>query len=157
MGIPYAGWWTRVGGYLIDGVMLYVVQAVLGVFLRHNNTARLNFTMTMQNGTTRHNSFSLLALFIGAVILVVYATLMCGSARGQTVGMMAVGVRVRRDDGLGPIGYGRGLGRALVQLILAYTIVGGLLDDLWPLWDKKNQTLHDKAVGSVVIQSRNAG
>ena len=28
---------------------------------------------------------------------------------------------------------------------------------LWPLWDSKNQTLHDKAVGTVVIRIRNAG
>jgi uncharacterized RDD family membrane protein YckC len=33
----------------------------------------------------------------------------------------------------------------------------GLLDVLWPLWDAKNQTLHDKAVGTVVLRTRNAG
>jgi uncharacterized RDD family membrane protein YckC len=32
-----------------------------------------------------------------------------------------------------------------------------LLSDFWPLWDKKRQTLHDKAVGTVVVRSRSSG
>jgi uncharacterized RDD family membrane protein YckC len=28
----------------------------------------------------------------------------------------------------------------------------GLIDVLFPLWDPKRQTLHDKAVGSVVVK-----
>jgi hypothetical protein len=31
-------------------------------------------------------------------------------------------------------------------------IIPGLLDVLQPLWDRKHQTLHDKIVGSVVVQ-----
>jgi len=27
-----------------------------------------------------------------------------------------------------------------------------LLDGLWPLWDKKRQTLHDKVVRTVVLR-----
>ena len=30
--------------------------------------------------------------------------------------------------------------------------VGSLLDLLWPLWDPRNQTLHDKAAGTVVLR-----
>ncbi len=47
--------------------------------------------------------------------------------------------------------------RSLVQLVMAYTLIVGVLDVLWPLWDQKNQTLHDKAVGTVVLRTRNAG
>jgi uncharacterized RDD family membrane protein YckC len=137
--------------------MLYVVQAAVGVLLRHTDTARLHYAMRMSNGTVTHNSISFLVLFIGAAIFVGYATVMLGSARGQTVGMMAVGVRARTDEGLASLGTARALSRSLVQLALAYTVVGGLLDDLWPLWDAKNQTLHDKAVRSVVVVAREAG
>jgi uncharacterized RDD family membrane protein YckC len=137
--------------------MLYAVQALTGALLRHNGTARLHYAMRMRNGTVSHNSVSFLVLFIGAVFFVGYATVMLGSPRGQTVGMMAVGVRARTDERLGPLGPARALRRSLVQLGLAYTVVGGLLDVLWPLWDAKNQTLHDKAVGSVVVVAREAG
>jgi uncharacterized RDD family membrane protein YckC len=27
------------------------------------------------------------------------------------------------------------------------------LDYLWPLWDTKNQALHDKVVGSIVVRA----
>ena len=27
-----------------------------------------------------------------------------------------------------------------------------ILDYLWPLWDDRNQTLHDKAVSTVVVR-----
>ena len=42
---------------------------------------------------------------------------------------------------------------ALVQIVLAFTIIGGFLDVLWPLWDRQNQTLHDKAAGTVVLRT----
>ncbi len=32
-----------------------------------------------------------------------------------------------------------------------------LLDMLFPLWDKKRQTLHDKVAGSVVLRLRPGG
>ena len=28
-----------------------------------------------------------------------------------------------------------------------------LLDVLWPLWDDRNQTLHDKVVSSIAVRS----
>ena len=54
----------------------------------------------------------------------------------------------RSDPGLRPGG-----SRALVQIVLAFTIIGGFLDVLWPLWDRQNQTLHDKAAGTVVLRT----
>jgi uncharacterized RDD family membrane protein YckC len=69
--------------------------------------------------------------------------------------MIAVGVRVVRDDTHGVLGYGLALGRAVVEQVFRYTGVVWLLDMLFPLWDKKRQTLHDKIVKSVVIRVRN--
>ena len=44
-------------------------------------------------------------------------------------------------------------------LNLLYFLVGlvWVLDMLFPLWDKRRQTLHDKVVGSVVIRTRPPG
>ena len=36
----------------------------------------------------------------------------------------------------------------------AFLIFPALVDYLWPLWDKKNQTLHDKLAKTVVIDLR---
>lgn len=74
-----------------------------------------------------------------------------GSRRGQTPGKMLVGTRVVDEANGTAIGYRRALGRRLVYLL------GGLplyLGWLWCLWDRRNQTWHDKAAGSVVVRTR---
>ena len=71
--------------------------------------------------------------------------------------MMAVGARAVRNESGAVVGYGKAFLRSLVSLLLGYTVIVGILDVLWPLWDAKNQTLHDKAVGTVVLRTRNAG
>ena len=76
--------------------------------------------------------------------------------------MMAVGVRVVRDGTQEVIGYGRAFLRCLMEqifrLLPATTLFLGivwLLDMLFPLWDRKRQTLHDKIAQTVVLRVRN--
>jgi uncharacterized RDD family membrane protein YckC len=98
-------------------------------------------------------------LILGALIAfglgVLYRTLMEGSTRGQTVGKMAMGIAVRDLDDGGSIGYARAFARWLVGYLLWVVIyIPGIIDLLFPLWDAKRQTLHDKAVRSVVVLVR---
>ncbi len=72
--------------------------------------------------------------------------------------------RRRSQAGGPPLGYGRALGRAVVEeflrLLNLLFVLRGLvwvLDRLFPLWDKKRQTLHDKVAGSVVLRVCPAG
>jgi uncharacterized RDD family membrane protein YckC len=162
-GVPYAGWGTRLGGYLIDAVIFIPVLLVLYLVFRHTHTLDVHL-MTRRNGNTTRRTLSLLSPLLTAVVFVVYATVLYGGARGQTVGMMAVGVRVVRDGTHDVLGYGRAFCRALAEQFLrilgTVTIILGviwLLDMLFPLWDKKNQTLHDKVVKTVVIRVRPTG
>jgi len=84
-----------------------------------------------------------------------YGTILCGGQAGQTIGMKATGVRVvNASDGRSPIGYGKALGRAVVEYVLAFLLlIPWIIDMLFPLWDRMNQTLHDKAVSAVVIKT----
>lgn len=159
-GAPYATWGIRVGGYLIDAVIFLVVLVVLFV-LPHTHALELH--LAGRRGTRRRN-FSAVPFLITGVLWIAYGTFLCGSPRGQTVGMMAVGVRAVRDESLGELGYGRALGRALFEGVLRlinllFFLLGlvWILDMLFPLWDKKRQTLHDKVAGSVVLRTRPAG
>ena len=83
--------------------------------------------------------------------------------RGQTPGKQVVGIRVIRDNGE-PSGWGYTFLREfvikflLIGFLTSQTLgVALLVDHLWPLWDraKKMQTLHDKMLGTVVVQNRN--
>jgi len=159
-GVQYAPWGTRLGGWLIDFVILLVPIIILGVAFKHTHTLQFHMMMKQHHGQKR-TTYSGLALLLGTIIALAYSTILYGGPRGQTVGMMAVGVKVVRDESLEPLGYGLALGRALVETVFRATIlllILGLvwvLDMLWPLWDKKRQTLHDKLVRTVVVRVRN--
>jgi uncharacterized RDD family membrane protein YckC len=160
-GPDYATWGIRVGGYLIDFVIFLVILVILAILFRHSHT--LDVHLMARRGTRRRN-FSSVPFLITGVLYILYGTLLCGSARGQTVGMMAVGVRAVRDGSLDVLGYGRALARAvfegvlrLLELLFFLLGVVWVLDMLFPLWDKKRQTLHDKVAGSVVLRTRPAG
>jgi uncharacterized RDD family membrane protein YckC len=126
-----AGWWYRVGATLIDGLVLLIPNAIIGV--------------------SASNFFARWG--IGAVLQAVYLTVLLGSS-GKTVGNRAVSTITVDGQTGGPITYGRAFVRAAVQILLQVTVIGGLLDVLWPLWDQQNQTLHDKAVGTLVLRTR---
>ncbi len=155
---PYATWGIRVGGYLIDALIFLVVLILLVLLFRHSHSLDVHL---MARKGTRRRSFSAVPFVISAALYIAYGTVLCGSERGQTVGMMAVGVRAVRDGTFEVLGYGRALARALVEgvfrLLGLLSILLGLvwlLDMLFPLWDSKRQTLHDKVGGSVVLRVR---
>jgi uncharacterized RDD family membrane protein YckC len=71
--------------------------------------------------------------------------------RGQNPGKALVGIRVIRTNGDAVRTGGmfvRGLAGALAGLIPLY------LDELWILWDRDAQTLHDKIVNTVVVRAK---
>ena len=121
---PRAGFWRRFVGAVIDGILVAIPAYIIE---QHNAGGR-----------------SGIQLLIGLV----YTTVMIGSSRGQTLGQMAMGIRVIDFNTGGSIGYGRALIRWLVSIISALAILIGYL---WMLWDKEKQTWHDKAANDVVV------
>jgi uncharacterized RDD family membrane protein YckC len=85
---------------------------------------------------------------LGLLVSLAYFTVLIGSDRGQTLGQMAMGIRVIDFNGGGSIGYGRALIRWLVSIISALALFIGYL---WMLWDKEKQCWHDKAANDVVV------
>lgn len=78
---------------------------------------------------------------------------------GQTPGKQLVGIRAIKVDG-SPSGWGWTFLREFVVKgmlfggIASYVTFGlaWLIDYLWPLWDKDRQALHDKIVGTLVVE-----
>ena len=154
LGPPLVSYGRRLGGWLIDWLIVVVgsgvIIAVTGAY-NHTNTT------TTFNGSTGHTvGFSVggPGILIHAGIALVYGMLLCGSKRGQTVGMMAVGVRAV-DIGSGEsIGYLRALWRAFFEYLMAVVLlIPWVIDMLFPLWDPMRQCLHDKVSRTIVIQA----
>jgi uncharacterized RDD family membrane protein YckC len=119
-----AGFWTRVGGAIVDGIILAVVGAVLQIALKGPGTV------------------------LTVVVGLLYFTILVGREKGQTVGMGAVGIRVQSKDGGGSIGYGR----AAIRWVGGYiSTVFLLIGYLWMIWDAEKQCWHDKMAGDVVV------
>jgi uncharacterized RDD family membrane protein YckC len=124
---PRAGFWRRFGAYFIDGIILGIVNFILGAIF--SDSAGIAYLLS-------------LAINWG------YFTYFEGGPRGQTVGKMALSIRVLDLKAGGPIGYGRAFVRQLVRIVSGLVIALGYL---WMLWDREKQTWHDKAAGSVVV------
>jgi len=148
-GTQLASYGLRLGGWLIDAILLWVVLALvlwpLHAYRRIHNTGNVHGMSLHTNGV---------GILIPAVVVILYGMLLCGSSRGQTLGMMIVKIRVVDANGGGPIGMGRALGRGAFEYLMAAIIfIPWVVDMLFPLWDQRRQTLHDKVTNSVVVRA----
>jgi uncharacterized RDD family membrane protein YckC len=147
-----AGWWSRVGAALLDGLILVGVIVLLGAVIA--GAVAVNNVLGIVVG-----------VILGIAILVVYVAYPAyfmareGDHNGQTLGKQATGIRVIRDNGQ-PFDIGNGLLREFVVKLLLFGWVGGfffsiptLLNVLWPLWDDQNRALHDMIVSTHVISA----
>lgn len=119
---------------MVDILVFIIPAVIIGALTRNSN------------GTNYGGGFIVFLIYL------IYATLML-SSRGQTLGNKAVGTRVVDANTGGPINAGRALGRTVANVLFwIVLILPWFLDMLFPLWDSRNQTLHDKMAGTVVIK-----
>lgn len=71
---------------------------------------------------------------------------------GQSAGKKATGIRLVREDG-SDAGMGLAFGRWAVTWAIGLVPFGNIVDSLWPLWGDRKQTLHDKAVKTLVVRT----
>jgi uncharacterized RDD family membrane protein YckC len=139
---------------LLDGLILGVPWLVFTAILNavSGNTATVQLGNTTDSvRSSGSGSWVLLLVFV--IIQGLYFACFNGQGTGQTVGNRAPGIAVRDADTGEAIGVGRGLVRWLVRTALySALILPGVLNDLFPLWDKRRQTIADKAARSVVIR-----
>jgi uncharacterized RDD family membrane protein YckC len=163
--------WRRLGAYLIDLLILAPVLAIASALVvlprlfddplwdRLGSSQRL--TPEQAQELVRHMEARLFVPFLlvslgGAVLMGIY-TVTLTHLRGQTVGKMAVGIKVVLfADGSLP-GWGPAITRwglpAVAGLLPWVGGLGVLLIYLWMLWDPNRQGLHDKLAKTVVIRA----
>lgn len=149
-----AGWWSRVGAAVIDGIIITVVALILLAIFSAGFVA----TDDDDTGVGALIVAGIVTTIAFAVAVVLYAPLMMAKTNGKTLGRMAVGNRVVRANGQ-PMTFGWAMLREVAVKALLVGVansvtfgLAGLLDVLWPLWDDENRALHDFVVDTRTVK-----
>ncbi len=132
----YGGFWIRVVAYLIDAVVLGMAFGVLGAF-----TGIDFFNADPEHFDGTGYGLSLVGSWL-------YEALLTSSARGATLGKMAVSLRVVTDDGQ-RLSFARATGRYFAKFVSAIVLMIGFI--MVAFTDRK-RGLHDMMAGTLVVQ-----
>jgi len=144
-GPRYASVWLRIAAYLIDGLVLGVVNAVAYLTV---------IAMTASAGGSGNESAALTAMLAALVLVIVldgiYFVAQEGTS-GQTLGKRVVGTKVVKADGSE-----MSVEAAFIRyffLLLASFAVGGLLTVLMVALSDTKQRIGDRVAGTIVVKA----
>jgi uncharacterized RDD family membrane protein YckC len=148
----YAPWGTRVIGGIIDYLFVFAAVVVLNIFFG-GIFGGLNAGLSAISGDHIASPvccFWVFAMPAGSLLVGLFNKVYLVAQRGYSVGQGVAKVKTVDANG-NLLTQTAALIRLLVQS--AFTLVPflPLLDLLWPLWDERRQTLHDKASNAYVI------
>ncbi len=141
LGRPLASWLKRALAIAVDFLVLSFALSEFG---------REVFPLVVSSGNKAPSNQVLSFLGVSALAWIGYLTLLGSTRRGQTLGMMLYGIAVRDDAGGGQVS----VGRATLRSVVLVGLSSFFIDLLWPLWDPRRQSLHDKAARTVVVDVR---
>ncbi|WP_017596146.1 RDD family protein [Nocardiopsis potens] len=153
-GAPLAGYGRRVGAYIIDRLVIVfggiaVGAAVVGAFF---GLAYLTDPAGYEEGSS---PLMVVGMVIGIACWLLFGLVYrvgCHSRSGRTLGKRLCRSRLVVWETCEPPSAGAALGRELILVLFGFTYIGLLIDLLWPLWDDRRQTVHDKVVRTVVVR-----
>jgi uncharacterized RDD family membrane protein YckC len=140
----YAGFWARVGAYLIDAILLSIVNMVL--FTVFGFSMMPNPAMSDQIGS---GSFWLVYCVVVALNLLYFA-LLESSARQATVGKMALGLIVTDTSGQ-RISFLRATGRYFAKILSGAILLIGFI---MVAFTERKQGLHDMLASTLVLKAK---
>lgn len=142
---PYAEWIKRVGGYLVDVVVLvpaYVVAIIgAGIATAENDVVSIVGTLIAIGG------------YLAAIGVAIWNMIFRQGRTGWSIGKQVIGIRLIGENTGQPIGPGLTFVRMLAHVLDSLPCYLGYL---WPLWDAKRQTFADKIMTTVVIEQKKA-
>jgi len=140
--VGYGGFWRRVAAYILDGILLGIVGAVIGGVAG----------VMMMSGAIDPNELGpqLMLNFLGVSLNVLYNATMESSGTQATLGKMAMGMKVTNLYGQ-RITFINALGRELAK-ILSGLILG--IGYIMAAFDERKQGLHDKIAKTLVLRTR---
>lgn len=146
----YAGWGTRAIGFIIDALLIGIGMGVLYLIL---GTVLASMAGLFGHRVAGGACCMMLLLFpISTLLVGLYNGVYLIALRGYSIGQGVVKVKVVDANGR-LLSQGTAFLRLLVRVGLGFIPFLPALDLLWPLWDVRGQTLHDKAVNAYVVNN----
>lgn len=146
--MSYAGFWIRLGAYLIDGILLYIVNRIIGMVFGVSVGAMSGFDESA--GETVQTGAVLIAYLVIMVANIAYFAVFESSARQATPGKMALGLIVTDLNG-DRISFGRALGRYFAKIISSLILLIGFI---MIGFTERKQGLHDMIAGTLVLKGK---
>jgi uncharacterized RDD family membrane protein YckC/Tfp pilus assembly major pilin PilA len=129
----YAGFWPRVGAYVIDYFVYVAGSFVLGIALAP---------------VAASESAGAIVFLVSLLAMFFYDVLMHCSSYQATLGKLALGIKVTDLAGE-RIGFAQATGRFFAEILTAFTIGIGYV---MAAFTERRQTLHDKIAGTLVVK-----
>lgn len=148
---------ARLGSRALALLLDLLVQLIL-FFLLSSGVGVL-IAIAYAAGVADPALYNALMIITVALVLIGYPTAMHTLTGGRTVGKLALGLRVVRDDG-GPIGFRHALTRTLVGVAVEFPAIilpfgGWVLSVISMTASHTSQRIGDHAAGTFVIHERN--
>lgn len=148
--VSYGGFWWRVLAYIIDGIVLNIVEGVLGEILGIDTLYLFNgFGLNVLGYDSSVFEWGFAGAF-NFLLIGLYYSLMTCSKWQATVGKLAVGLVVTDKFGQ-RISFARAVARFFASFLSA--VIFGL-GFLMVGWTKRKQGLHDMIAGTLVYKTR---
>ncbi len=154
----YATWGTRAIGYIIDALLVGVGMGLLylvagAMFFSMFHFPRFNEGVGWGVAPNGFCCVLLLLFPLATLVVGLYNSVYLVAQRGYSIGQGVVKIMVV-DANRNLLTTGTAFVRLLVRVLMGFVPILPMLDLLWPLWDERRQTLHDKAVNCYVINMR---
>ena len=153
-----AGFGARFGAWLLDSLLYgllvtaLVIPGIALIISSLRDCVTFNDELVCPSDSSRGGTIAGAAGLIVVALLFVFVLYVSALGKtGRTWGRKVVGVKVLGEMTGEPLGFGRALGRVLFAGMISGQIF--YLGYLWMLWDDKQQTWHDKVVGSIVVRT----
>ena len=145
-GCEYAGFWIRVGAYIIDRILIALIIVPLLIMIygaQYYDTADPDAPIVWFEGSA---DFLISWVFPAIAIIVFWIY------KSATPGKMAVHAKIVDAKTGQPLSAARCIGRYFGYLVSFLPLGMGFI---WIAFDKKKQGWHDKLAGTVVIKPIN--
>lgn len=146
----FAGVGNRLLAQIIDALILGFVMSIIFIPI---------FGFGIFTGSTNFNDEGAIAAMVGLAMIpmillaiaapILYEAYMVSSPRQATFGKMAMKIKVVDENGQ-RLTFGSSLGRALIKYVSSNLCI---LLWLWPLFNDKEQSLHDLVVKGYVVRA----